>query len=279
MVDLAGFIDPHVHAAPEHIPRLLDDIELARQSLDARLAGILIKSHTTLTADRAIIAQKLVPGIQVWGGLVLNKGVGGFNPAAVEVAVSYRAAEIWMPTLDAANHCSFFGREGQGLTIDTERVPDSIVEILDLIAKHELILGTGHLSVAETCALVRVARQRGVRKILITHPEAPFIDMPVTVQNELAKLGCFFERTWVFTTPAFSRMMHPDQIIRAIIEVGVESTILATDMGQVGNPSPVEGYRAYVAACLSAGISQSDVQRMGVHNISQWLPPQPMSDR
>src|SRR5712692_2442297 len=88
-VNLIGLIDPHVHTAPEHIPRLLDDLSLARQARDAGMAGVLIKSHTTLTADRAVIAARAVPGIRIWGGLVLNRAVGGLNPAAVENALAY----------------------------------------------------------------------------------------------------------------------------------------------------------------------------------------------
>jgi hypothetical protein len=271
MVELTGFIDPHVHAAPEHIPRLLDDIALARQARDAGMAGILIKSHTTLTADRAAIARNVVQGIQIWGGLVLNQCVGGFNPAAVEVALRYGAAEIWMPTLDAANHRRHVAQCSGGLGLEGGEIPDALHDILKLIAKHDVILGTGHLSVAETSTLVRVARQHGVGKILITHPEAPFIEMSIATQCDLARLGCMFERTWVFTTPALGSVMPPERMIRDIKGVGFESTVLATDMGQVGNPSPIEGLRAFAAACLDAGYDESQLRRMAADNIAQWL--------
>jgi hypothetical protein len=255
MLELTGFIDPHVHAAPEHIPRLLDDISLARQARDAGMAGLIIKSHTTLTADRAVIAQKVIAGIRIWGGLILNQCVGGFNPAAVDVALQYGAAEIWMPTIDAANHRRHTAMGGEGLGLEAGKVPDTLHEIFEVIAEHDVILGTGHLSVAETSALMRAARSHGVRKILITHPEAPFIDMPVAVQRELAGLGCMLERTWVFTTPALGSVMPPERMIGGIKEVGFESTVLASDMGQVGNPSPIEGFRGFATACLNAGLT------------------------
>jgi hypothetical protein len=119
---------------------------------------------------------------------------------------------------------------------------------------------------------VRVAQEHGIRKILITHPEAPFINMPLSVQHELAQQGCRFERTWVFTTPVFKRVVPPEQIMEEIRQVGCESTILATDMGQVGNPAPVEGFRAYVDACKMAGFSEQEIRRMGATNIAEWLP-------
>ena len=74
MTDITGLIDPHIHAAPEHIPRLLDDISLARQALEAGMAGIMIKSHTTLTADRATIAGSVVPGILVFSLNLSKRG-------------------------------------------------------------------------------------------------------------------------------------------------------------------------------------------------------------
>jgi hypothetical protein len=118
---------------------------------------------------------------------------------------------------------------------------------------------------------VRAARTQGVKKILITHPEAPFINMATSTQVELARQGCRFERTWVFTTPVMHRPIRPDRITNDIKQVGIESTVLATDMGQADNPSPIEGYREFVAACLHAGFLESDVWRMGSANISEWL--------
>lgn len=272
--DLNGLIDPHVHAAPEHIPRLLDDVSLIRQARAAKMAGVLIKSHTTLTADRATVAASVIPGIRVWGGLVLNKAVGGFNPVAVEVALGYGAAEIWMPTLDAANHRLFHGQTDQGLTlIDQDGcIPDAVHEIMRLIAERDVILGTGHLGVSEILATVQLARRHGVKKILITHPEAPFVAMPLPTQRDLAAAGCRFERTWVFTTPVFNRVVRPNRIMRDIRAVGPESTVLATDMGQVGNPPPVEGLRDYVHACRHAGFTDHEIRRMGATNIGEWLP-------
>ena len=271
MIDLTGLIDPHIHAAPEHIPRLLDDISLARQAQEAGMAGIMIKSHTTLTADRATIAISVVPGIQVWGGLVLNNATGGVNPSTVENAIVYGAREIWMPTLDAANHRHCHRQEPGGLSLETAELPEAIRQILDLIAERDLILGTGHLSTSEILKLIPAAREQGVRKVLITHPEAPFVDMPIAVQQDLAGLGCRFERTWVFTTPALGEVLTADHLTHAIHEVGVQSTVLASDMGQVGNPTPVEGFRSFVAACLDAGFSRDDIARMGAKNIREWL--------
>jgi hypothetical protein len=271
MADLTGYIDPHVHSAPDVVPRLLDDFELAREAAAAGLRGIVIKNHTSLTADRARLASQVVHGIEIWGGLVLNCAAGGFNPAAVEAASAYGAREIWMPTIDAANHCRVHQLPREGLSVDSRECGPALHDILKIIAEQDLILGTGHLSVPEILSLVRMARDAGVAKILITHPEAPVTNMPFSVQRDLAALGCRFERVWVFTTPALKHVLTPEDVIAGIREVGHESTVLASDMGQVGNPSPVEGLRAFVDACLQTGFDERQVRRMGCENIAEWL--------
>lgn len=268
--DLTGFIDSHLHAYPEHIPRLLDDISMAEQARAARLAGFVLKNHNTLTADRAYIASRIVPGIRIWGGLVLNESVGGFNPAAVEVALAYGAAEIWLPTLSASNHRTFYGLPGIGLSLKEDEIPQELHDIMEMIAAKDVILGTGHFSPAEIVLAARIARAHGVKKTLVTHPEAPFIDMPISTQLQLAASGCRFERTWVFTTAALGHLMSPDRIMHDIREVGFESTVIATDMGQVGNPPPVEGLIEYCTACKSAGFTNAQIRHMGT-NISEWL--------
>ena len=270
-MDLTGLIDPHLHSSPDSVPRLLDDIELAAQAVAAGMRGILLKNHTSPTAARARIAARVVSGIQVWGGVVLNRAVGGFNPAAVEAAAACGGREVWMPTIDAAHHRRAHGQDGQGMALDEPGSGPAIREVLAVIAQHDLILGTGHLSVPEILALVGMARQAKVRKILVTHPEAPMTNMPLGMQRELASQGCRFERVWVFTTPALGRIQRPEEVIAGIREIGIETTVLATDMGQVGNPPPVEGLRAFADACLAAGFSEAQVRRMGAANIADWL--------
>lgn len=264
-IDVAGLVDMHLHTSPDVRPRYADDVETARLAAEAGLRAILVKSHVALTADRATIAEKVVGGVRVFGGLALNLPTGGLNPAAVEVALKLGAREIWMPTVDAANHRRAHGHEG-GIELLDERgslVP-VVYEILDLIEAADVILGTGHISVGETRALVREARSRGLRRIVVTHPEAPFVRMPVSVQVELGGEGVFFERDYVDTRPkpGSAPEVSVARIARAIREVGVESTVLATDFGQTYNPAPVEGLRAYLSELMGEGFAWPELRRM-----------------
>ena len=260
-MDLTGIIDLHIHTGPDVRPRLLDDIAAARAAADAGMRAILIKSHVTCTADRAAIAQSACGrGLRVLGGLALNTQVGGFNPSAVEAAITLGAVEVWMPTFSAR------GRGATGLTIWDEAgvlLPE-VQEVLKQVAEARIILGTGHLAVAETVALVRAARAAGVERILVTHPDSTIVGMPVDVQLELAQAGAFFERCFVATreTPPVT-IQYLAGVIR---RVGVESTVLSTDFGQAHNPPPVEGFRAYLSGLAAEGFSATDLRRMAADN-------------
>jgi uncharacterized NAD-dependent epimerase/dehydratase family protein len=265
--DLGGLIDMHIHTAPDVRPRYCDDVEAAREAKEAGLRAILIKSHVTLTADRAAIAEKVVGGIRVFGSLALNKSVGGLNPAAVEVALKMGAKEIWMPTLSAAHELRQKGKDG-GITILTENgeIRPEIYEIVDLVHQADAILATGHISVEESVALVRLAHERGLRKIVVTHPDAPFIRMPAGTQAEIVGKGVFFERCYVNTTPAVDCAVTVQEIAATIRQVGVESTVLTTDFGQAINPAPVEGMRDYLAKLTAEGFNLDEIRCMAGQN-------------
>ncbi len=276
-VNLERAVDLHVHFAPDLWPRRLDALTLAREAAEAGMRAIVLKAHHTITVDLATVVDGLVKGVQVFGGLALNEFVGGLNPAAVEAALRLGAREIWMPTISAANHLRATGQPGDGITVldDDGELRPAVQEILRLIAEHDVILGTGHLSVGEIRKLVAAARAAGVKRILITHPELYIVNMPVEVQQELAGPDLFFERCVVVT-----RSLGPvipagppvplEEIAAAVRQVGVETTVLATDFGQPDNPPPVEGLRSYIAGMLELGFSQAEIERMTRTNPA-WL--------
>jgi hypothetical protein len=269
-VDIGGLIDMHIHTAPDVSPRSLDDFEAARQAAEAGMRAIVLKSHITLTADRAALAQALVPEVRVFGGLALNNAIGGLNPTAVETALQLGARVIWMPTISALNHAlAHGGSSGIRIAPPGGELQPPLLNILDLIGQQDAILATGHLAVPEIQALVSAAQAAGVRRILVTHPEVPWVAMPASIQEELRSQGVYFERCFVSTTPGGGGVPLA-RIVADIRRVGVGSTVLATDLGQIENPLPVEGLRAYVAALLAEGLSEEDIRLMAGANPA-WL--------
>lgn len=265
--DLGGLIDMHIHTAPDVRRRSCDDVEAVRAAKKAGMRAILIKSHVTLTADRAIMAEKVVGGMRVFGGLALNECVGGLNPTAVEVALKIGAKEIWMPTHSAAHELRQEGKDGS-ISIFTENgeIRPEVYEIVDLVHQANAILATGHISVEESVALVRLAHERGLRKIVVTHPEAPFIRMPAETQAEIVGKGVFFERCYVDTTPAMDCSVTIREIAATIRQVGVESTVLTTDFGLATLPLPVDGMREYLAKLTAEGFNLREIRCMAAEN-------------
>jgi hypothetical protein len=264
-IDLTGAIDMHMHAAPDVRPRKADAIELARQAAGRGMRAILLKSHWTLTADQAALVQKVVPEVRVFGGLALNLSIGGFNPAAVEAALQMGAAEIWMPTISAATESG--NGAGRGLTILQDgKISADVLEILPLIAEHDAILGTGHLSTGETLALVPAARQAGVQKILITHPEHPPVEMPPAAQEELRdRYGVLFERCLITTTLGHG-LLPFEKLAEVIRRVGSETTVIATDFGQPDNLPPVDGLACFISHLRAHGFNEAEIRRMSREN-------------
>jgi hypothetical protein len=269
---LEDAIDLHVHSAPDVDVRRFNDLDLAREAERAGMGAILIKSHQNSTVERAWLVSKVVTGIQVFGGLVLNETVGGLNVAAVKLALAMGAKEIWMPTRSALNHRSYHGESG-GITVldaDGSLVP-AAQAILEAVAQTDCILSTGHLSPRESVVLIDQARQCGVRKVLVTHPEWAPTFYPFEQQKELAALGnVWFERCFVSTTHLCGCVPFP-VIEQAIIEAGVETTILSTDLGQPQTPPPAEGFRLYAERLRSSGFSVDHIRQMMCTNPAHLL--------
>ncbi|PYV83108.1 MAG: hypothetical protein DMG05_26850 [Acidobacteria bacterium] len=269
---LEGAVDLHVHSAPDLDPRRFDDIELAREAAQAGMGAILIKSHQNSTVERAWLVSQVVPDIRVYGGLVLNETVGGLNPAAVELAISMGARQIWMPTRSAENHRRHHGMRGGISVLDANgQLVSAAEEILQQIARSHCILGTGHLSPEESSVVIDRASALGIRSLLVTHPEWPPTFYSLEAQKELSSRGnVIFERCFVSTTHRCGFVPF-ETIERAISDVGVGTTVLSTDLGQPDTPPPVEGLRLYAERLRSTGFSVDDIRLMMQTNPARLL--------
>lgn len=260
MADLTGVIDLHIHAGPDVRPRKMDAVALARAAKAAGMRAVLLKSHHTITADLAQIVEGVVGGIRVFGGVTLNEAVGGLNPEAVRAAIALGAKEIFMPTQSAAHQRRHDGKAG-GITIldGAGRVRDEARRILDLVAEADVILGTCHLSPEEILILVRTARQAGVRKILVSHPELRVLAIPLAMQQEMVNEGAFFERMHVHGN-SVADWPGLAEIMRA---VGIERTVLVTDLGRADYAvDPIQGMDDFLDRLVEQGFSQAEIDLM-----------------
>lgn len=268
---LRDAIDTHVHSAPDVRPRKLTDREVAQQAADAGMRAVVLKSHVTSTADRAAIAEAAVAGrVRVFGGIVLNRAVGGLNADAVAATLALGGRVVWLPTTSARSTSpALEKREGLAVVSDGRAVP-ALVAVLELVAAADAVLATGHLTAPELHVVVGEARRRGVSRILLTHPELPLVDLDLEAQRLLARMDVFFERCWNSVAGA-GATTPVERIVSDIRAIGSDSTVLATDFGQPENPAPVRGLEEYLAALARAGFTDAELERMACANATTLL--------
>ncbi len=269
-ISLAGVIDLHFHTGPDSRPRSVTDVEAARLARDAGLRAILLKNHFTMTADRAALAMEHVDGIEIYGGLVLNRAVGGINPEAVRQMVQFtggRGKVVWLPTFDAEYYVTAAGGTEPFVSVMADRAPvPAVLEVFSLVAEHDLTLAMGHSSPGEVLRLIPEARRRGVRRILVTHvfgQEATREQM-----REMASLDALMEIDWL---AVYSGSLQIEDYASAIREIGADRFVMSSDLGQADTPLHVDGLRAYVRALRGAGISQDEIDVMARRNPARLL--------
>jgi hypothetical protein len=281
---LEGAYDLQIHVAPDVIERRVDDVDCAKAFLARGMRGFVLKSHYIQTGERAQVVNKAVPGIRACGAVTLNHSVGGLNPVAVEIAGRSGCKVVWMPTVDAANETAgrldggseklpFWAKiqrelAGEGISppplsvADTSgRVTEQVRHCLERIAKHNMILATGHVGRAEIFALVHAANEIGVKKVVVTHAEFPSQNLTGEEQRELADLGAVIEHC--FTT-TYTNKAPWEAAFANIRKTGVSRTIISTDLGQTINPPVAEGFAMFAQRLLDAGFTSDEVRTMAV---------------
>jgi len=270
---LTGVIDFHVHCDPDSMPRSIDAIDLARLAKARGMRGLVLKNHYESTAALAYMVRKIVPGIEIFGGIDLNRSVGGVNPAAVERMVLMKGGwgrVVWMPTFDAENQVrdSHEDRPFVSVSKSGQLLPE-VKQVIALAVKNRLTLETGHSSAAEGLLIVHEARRQGVPHIVVTHAMLAPVRMTVAQMREAAGDGAYIEFVYNGLLGANKASMH--DYAEAIRAVGAAHCILASDLGQVGNPLHPDGLAAFFAGLRREGIAEADIGRMSKINPARAL--------
>jgi hypothetical protein len=268
-------IDMHIHGGPSLVPRKLLDHEVAIEAANAGMPAVVIKSHEGSTVERAQIAQAVACNrVKVFGGIVLNSFVGGLNPFAVRSAIQMGAKIVWMPTFTAKNHLDYErsrgvlvsvlsnvcqGSDGLSVVDECGQVLPSVIEIVDFIAQANVVLCLGHLGLSEAKALVRVAREHGVNKILLSHPDTPFTLVPLEEQKWFVSQRVMIERCVLDLIQEHTTWSRMASDIR---ETGIEWNSISTDLGQRANPSPVSGLEMARSELAGCGFSEKELERL-----------------
>ena len=271
---LTGVVDIHVHSDPDSMPRSIDAIDAAKLARSRGMRALVLKNHYEPTASLAYLVRKEVPGIELFGGIVLNRTVGGVNPAAVERMPRVKGGwgrVVWMPTFDAENQVRFSKENRPFVSVSKNGLllPE-VKEVLALIAKNKLTLATGHSSPQEDLLLIRAAKDLGVSRIVVTHAMLPPVKMNVEQMKQAAAMGAYLEFVYnALLGP--NKSFEMPEYAAAIRAVGPEHCILSSDLGQAGNPLHPDGLEAFFRGLRGQGFSAAEIDRMSKTNPARLL--------
>jgi len=271
---LQGTIDIHVHSDPDDRPRSIDAIDVAKLAKARGMRAIVLKNHYDPTSGLAYVVRKEVPGIEVFGGIDLNLTVGGMNPAAVEHMARMNGGWgrfVWMSTFDAENQVKYSKENRPFVRVSSKgELLAEVKEVIGVIAKHNLVLATGHVSAEEGLMLLREGRRQNAQHMVVTHAMNDPILMEIPQMQEAARLGAFIEFCGGSVTgpDAAARL---DRYADAIRKVGPGSVILSSDLGQKGNALPPDGFAAFLLALRSRGFTEAELSRMSKENPAKLL--------
>lgn len=285
---LVGAIDPHVHSGPSIAERGIDHLELAREASKAGFAAVVTKDHDYSGVMAAALIRKHYPELttKLYSSIVLNNVVGGFNPYAVEHTAAMGGKVVWLPTLAAENHLRWEKganwvhpastqkiRPAAGIPVlnGDKTVRDDVKEVLDVVAKTGMTLASGHLHVSETWLVFEEAQRRGVRHLVLTHPE-DIVDASMNDVAGMAAMGAYVEHSLCMFLEGSKFKTQPQESLRTHIDAaGVDRTILCSDLGQTGVFSPLEGFRRGIRLCMDLGYADDDIRRMVSLNAAHAL--------
>ncbi|SHF47653.1 hypothetical protein SAMN02746095_03391 [Acidocella aminolytica 101 = DSM 11237] len=285
---LRGAVDTHVHSGPSIAARGLDHLELVRVADAAGFAAVVTKDHDYAGVATARLITDNFPELKtkIFSSIVLNNVVGGMNPYAVEHTAAMGGKIVWLPTLAAENHLQW---EKQAsfqhpastkkmrhaspvpvLTSD-KKVRDDAKEILDIVARNDMVLASGHIHVSETWVVFEEAQKRGVKRLVFTHPE-DIVGASLNDVKGIAAMGAYIEHSLAMFLPGSKFRTKTEDDLRQHIEAGgVGQTILCSDLGQLGTISPLDGFRQGIKICIDLGYSDDQIRQMVSANASEVL--------
>jgi hypothetical protein len=270
--DLRGVVDLHAHCAPDVTPRSIDGLDLARLARERGFRGIVLKNHYEPTASMAALARKAAPGLEVFGGIALNRAVGGINAAAVERMANVDGGwgrVVWLPTFDSENQVRTAGEDRPFVPVARDgRLLPEVLEVMQIAARRDLVLATGHSTPAEVLLLVKEARRLGVRRVLVTHGMLAPVSMTAVQMREAADAGARIE----FVSLALLRGdFGYKETVAAMRAVGVERCILTSDLGQKDQPLHPDGLARVFAGLREAGMTAAEIEGMVKRNPAELL--------
>jgi Family of unknown function (DUF6282) len=288
---LVGGVDLHTHPGPSPFPRRMSILDAATDAATVGFRAIVCKSHhhsmqtDILALESAGLAET---GVRAFGGVALNRTVGGLNPYAVELALRMGGRVVWFPTISSTAHLEFHQhnhnsgfpvagiplRDNEPISVvgdDGALVPEA-QDILSVIAAESAILNCGHLPADEIDVLIPAAVAAGVERIVVSHPDFIVGASPERVGG-WCRQGANVEHCLAMVVKNPAAGVGVEKVAGYLREAGVGHTIFSSDLGQKNNPLPITAYRRMVRRLLDVGTAEDDIRAMVGGNAAQLLFP------
>jgi hypothetical protein len=286
---LEGAVDMHCHSGPSPFPRRIDHVEAARMADAVGMRAIVVKSHhhSTVMDVRAMAPHLNGIKTKVFGAIALNSMVGGLNPSAVDLALKMGGKVVWFPTISSRRHIEH-QQAHPDLKFPTATVPlrkPGIVDIvtdsgdlrpevpviLRMIAEADAVLAAGHMAPDRIAMLLAAAREAGVERMIVNHPEY-VIEATREQVVGFAESGAIIEHECCMydTDSGFYHWDIP--ALKGWIDlVGADRTSIGSDLGQTDNPLPTESFKKILNALHDCGVSERDLVKMVRDNPARLL--------
>ncbi|CAG9297568.1 DUF6282 family protein [Celerinatantimonas diazotrophica] len=276
--NLEGIVELHVHSAPDIRERAYSDLELSDAARSVGAKAVVIKSHHGTTMNRAFLVNEYNRKVYnekkftMYGGIVLNYAVGGLNPVAVETALKLGAKIVWLPTIHADNQLEKLGKSGGIVCVKNNEPVEKLKEILALVKKYDVTLATGHLSADDIFVVARHAKNMGINKIVINHPEFWVVGLSTQQQAALVReYDVYLERCYAQPMGGGKYKSNLEDNYNLVNELGPDNIIINTDGGQVENPHWEVAFQQSIDYLADKGISPEDIYKMTRTNPAKAL--------
>ncbi len=181
----------------------------------------------------ANVVAAVVPDIAVFGSVACEREIGGINPAAVEAALRGGAKIVSLPTVGVRGEARIGVPGNPAASAPPIAVCDDETgellyhthEVMALVAQHDAILATGHISQFESYAVAKAFAGKG--RIIVTNAtELLTADQCI----ELVALGATIEIT-AKTFIGNDATRAPTEAGAFIRAIGTDHVVLSSGLG------------------------------------------------